>query len=164
MRKMLAKTILAATAIAMAAPALAADKLPAIVLTNEQQQDKVVEENGVKRHVLVVPTKVVPGDHMVYSLTYKSNLAVPLANVELTDPIPAGTVLEDDGSGTYDVSVDGGKTWGKLAALSVSDGKTSDGKVASRPAQAADVTNLRWVIAQIAPGGSGKVSFRAVVK
>lgn len=159
MRKIVAKTLLAAVAVMAATPALAADKLPAITLLNEQQQDKVVEENGLKRHVLVTPAKVVPGDHMVYSLTYKSNLAVPLTNVELTDPVPAGTVLEDDGTGAYEVSVDGGKTWGKLATLSLADGKG-----ATRPAQAADVTNLRWVIAQIAPGGSGKVSFRAVVK
>ena len=159
MRKMLAKTLLAVVAAGVAMPALAAEKLPAIALLNEQQQDKVVEENGLKRHVLVTPAKVVPGDHMVYSLSYKSNLSVPLTNVELTDPSPAGTALEDDGTGSYDVSVDGGKTWGKLSALSVSDGKG-----ASRAAQASDVTNLRWVIAQIAPGANGKVSFRAVVK
>jgi uncharacterized repeat protein (TIGR01451 family) len=159
MRKMLPKTLLAVVAAGVTMPALAAEKLPAIALLNEQQQDKVVEENGLKRHVLVTPAKVVPGDHMVYSLSYKSNLSVPLTNVELTDPVPTGTALEDDGTGAYDVSVDGGKTWGKLSALTVSDGKG-----ASRAAQASDVTNLRWVIAQIAPGGGGKVSFRAVVK
>lgn len=158
MRKMLAKTILTAAVLA-AAPAHAADAKPSLSVVNEQQQDKVVDEGGVKRHQLVTPTKVVPGDHMVYSLTYKSTYPVPLTNVELTDPIPAGTVLEDDGTGTYDVSVDGGKSWGKLATLTIADGKGG-----SRPAQAADVTTVRWVVAQIAPGGSGKVSFRALVK
>jgi hypothetical protein len=27
-----------------------------------------------------------------------------------------------------------------------------------------DVTNLRWVVAQLAPGAKGKVTFRAKVK
>lgn len=151
--------VLAAGMLATAAPALAAQAAPTLVIVNEQQQDKVVEEHGLKRHVLVTPAKVVPGDHMVYSLTYKSSYTQPLTKVVLSDPIPTGTVLDDDGTGNYEVSVDGGKNWGKLAQLTLDDGKG-----ARRPAQASDATHVRWVIETIAPGASGHVSFRAVVR
>ena len=55
--------------------------------------------------------------------------------------------------------VDGGKTWGKLAALTIKDAKG-----VARPAQATDVTHVRWTLATIAPGTEGAVAYHGIVK
>ena len=52
-----------------------------------------------------------------------------------------------------------GQTFGDLANLSVID---AEGNV--REARQSDITNLRWIIATLAPKASGQVSFRARVK
>jgi hypothetical protein len=71
----------------------------------------------------------------------------------------AVSFAEAEGDGAL-VSVDGGRSWGMLAALRIA---LPDGT--SRPAAAADVTHVRWSFAQpIAAGNAGKLSFRGVVK
>jgi hypothetical protein len=82
----------------------------------------------------------------------------------VTDPIPAdvtyvaGSVQGANTVATF--SVDGGKTWGTPAALTV---KNADGS--SRGAQPTDYTTIRWVIqGALTPGSKGSVSFHAVVK
>ncbi|MBS0255345.1 MAG: DUF11 domain-containing protein [Proteobacteria bacterium] len=150
--------LLVAGALAVAAPAMAAAAEP-VSLKSDLKLDKLVEENGVKRHMLVVPTKVVPGDHLVFTTSYTNNSGQPFNNFVLTNPLPKEVVLSDDGFGSFDCSVDGGKTWGKLASLSLDDGK--GGK---RPAQAGDVTHIRWALPAIAPGGTGTLEYHAVVR
>ena len=68
-------------------------------------------------------------------------------------------MLSDDSAGEFDVSVDGGKTWGKLSQLSVTKPGAS-----ARAAEAADVTHVRWVIPVIAPGAAGTLEYHAVVR
>jgi len=106
------------------------------------------------------PEMVVPGDNLVFVLSYRNDGAEPATDLVLTNPVPDSVAF----SGTTDqsavVSVDGGKTWGALNALTVVG---TDG--ANRPAEAADVTHIRWVLDQPVPSGSaGELSFRGVVK
>ena len=42
--------------------------------------------------------------------------------------------------------------------------KVADGKGGTRPAQASDVTHVRWSIASFAPGASGTLEYHAVVR
>lgn len=150
--------------------ALGAASLPAraadapVTLTSEPiKLDKITVTAGQTSHQVVDPAvthdKVVPGSHLIVVTDYHNISARPLDHFVVTNPLPAALMLSDDGFGDFEVSVDGGKTFGKLAALSVADAKG-----ARRPAQAADVTTLRWVIAQIAPGASGKLEYHAVVR
>jgi len=119
---------------------------------------------GEKAKRLVPASKVVPGDEVIYTITYLNKGSLPADRVVVTDPIPPEVSYVDGsafGAGTeIEFSADGGKIWGAPAALKV---KGADGK--ERPAIAADYTHLRWkVAASVGPGQKGFVRFRAVLK
>ena len=135
----------------------------AITAVHRQLLDKTTTVNGKTTHQIVNPSEthdiVVPGSHIVMVAEYHNNLAQPITRVEYTNPVPAEYVLSDDSAAEFDVSVDGGKTFGTLASLVVKDGKGG-----TRAAQAGDVTTVRRVIPQIAPGETVKIEFHAVVR
>lgn len=144
---------------ALAAPATAQAPSP-IELTGEIKVRKKVVENGVEREVLADPQVVVPGDRLLFRTGYRNVGAEPVKNFVITNGLPAGVLLLPEGAGTAGlVSVDGGKSWGKLEAQTVPDG--AGGK---RPAVASDVTHLRWVLAEIKPGSRGEVTYLAAVR
>ena len=134
-----------------------------ITLVHKQLLDKVTTVAGKTTHEIVDPSvthdKVVPGSHIVVSLQYHNNLSQPIDNFAYTDPLPAPLLLADDSASQFDVSVDGGKTFGKLATLTFTDAK--GGK---RAAEAGDVTAVRIVVPHIAAGGSGTIEFHATVR
>lgn len=150
-----AATALLAT---IAAPVSAQATQP-IELKGDVQLDKVVVENGREKHIMVEPKVVVPGDKLVFATAYRNTGATAVSNFVVTNPIPAGVALAQGDAPMADVSVDGGKTWGKLANLTVT-GK--DG--VKRAAQSSDVTHIRWTLASVAPGASGTLTYRAVVR
>lgn len=145
----------------LSAPVLAATD--PLTYTNKLLLDKVTTVAGQTRHDVVDPSvthdKVVPGSHMVLVFEYHNNLAQPIDHFEYNDPIPASLMLADDSASQFDVSTDGGKTFGKLATLSVTDAKGT-----RRAAEAGDVTTVRLAVPQIAPGASGKIEIHAVVR
>jgi uncharacterized repeat protein (TIGR01451 family) len=106
------------------------------------------------------PGVVTPGDRLVVVLGYRNRGAAPATGFTLTNPIPASVAFTGSDDSSASVSVDGGKTWGALAALKV---VAADGT--SRPAVPADVTHIRWSFSQpIAAGSGGELSFRGVVE
>ena len=121
--------------------------------------DRLVTENGVARHVLLDPAKVVPGDHLVFATDYHAVGAKPIDHFVVTNPIPAGVTFADELTANETVSVDGGKTWGKLALL-----KVALPKGGSRAAQGEDVTHVRWVQPLLTPGATGSLTYKAVVR
>lgn len=132
---------------------------PPIQLQSEIRVHQKVKENGVERDVLVEPKVVVPGDRLEFRTTYRNVGKDVAKNFVISNAVSANVELSADSAAAGLVSVDGGKTWAKLAALLVDDG--AGGK---RPALASDVTHLRWVIPEIAPGGAGEVHYQASVK
>lgn len=147
-------TVLIATA-----PAVAAAQTNPVELIGDVKVDKVVVENGKEKHVLVEPGVVVPGDALLFSTSYRNTGAAPIKDFVVTNPLPGAVQLAPQGSDQLVVSVDGGKTFGKLAVLRVAG---SDG--APRAAVPADVTHIRWVLAVLAPGASGSLSYHAIVR
>lgn len=104
----------------------------------------------------VAPDVVVPGDRVRVALTFTNNGTAPAAGVNLVNPIPDGLMFDDtaDTAG-FSVSADGGKTFGALAALTV-----SINGAAPRIATATDVTHVRWLWPDaIGPGQSRSVAF-----
>lgn len=143
------------------APAMAIAK-PDITLTLTRYSEKTVTaadgSSTVVRETALPETKVTPGDPVIYVLAYANKGDQAASNAALVDDLPSEIeyVSTEDSNAT--VSVDGGKTWGALAGLTVS----ADG--ATRAATPADVTHVRWVVAEIAPGASGSVSYRGRVR
>jgi uncharacterized repeat protein (TIGR01451 family) len=132
-----------------------------VALTSEVLVERTTTDaNGAQRTALEQPGVVTPGDRLVFVLSYRNNAASPATDFVVTNPIPESVSYVGAESAGAVLSVDGGQNWGELASLSV---RNADGT--SRPATAADVTHVRWRIAQPIPaGGQGELRFRGVVK
>lgn len=159
MKATLLKALISALIAAGAGSAATAQAAQPFELVNEAKLDKVTMVDGHEKRALVEPDVVVPGDRLVFTTRYRNNTGQKVENIVVTNPIRPGIALAPDAAGALDVSVDGGKTWGKLAALKVADGQGGE-----RPAASGDVTHVRWVLATVAPGASGALSFNAIVR
>jgi hypothetical protein len=154
------QTFFMATTIALFACAGVGNAQTAPVsLQSDIQIETTVVENGVSKVVLVPAKRATPGKRLVIGNTYRNNTAASISNFAITNPLPNGVSYIAEGAERDVVSVDGGKTWGQLATLTVPTVNS-----ARRQAQATDVTHIRWVVPAIAPGKSGTVSYRAVVR
>ncbi|WP_395394429.1 hypothetical protein WBP07_04135 [Novosphingobium sp. BL-8A] len=154
-RNILASAAALALGLALAGPAMAAEP---VSLKGDVQVEKTVTENGATKTVLAPPTTVVPGDRLLFTTRYSNDGDKPVDNFVVTNPLPAPVRLAAD-EGGYDVSVDGGKSFGKLATLTVAD--TAG---ARRAAQPEDVTHIRWTLAHLAPHAAGALEYHAVVR
>ncbi|KPL67784.1 hypothetical protein SZ64_06440 [Erythrobacter sp. SG61-1L] len=77
----------------------------------------------------------------------------------VTSPIPRSIAFQDTSTDAIQVSVDGGRNWGRLGAL-----KTSD-RYGNRLATPEDVTHLRWTVSPTdARRGIGRVTYSAIVR
>jgi uncharacterized repeat protein (TIGR01451 family) len=146
---------LAASALSAATQALAAPA-PLQVASSVLVVQRSTAADGTVKVALAPAKRAVPGDHVVFALSYKNVGNQPLADVVFDNPVPAGIAYRGATSGSVEpmVSVDG-KVFGPLGAL----------RVAGRPATIADVTHVRWKLAApIAAGSSGRLAFAAVLK
>jgi len=116
----------------------------------------VTGKDGAIERQLKPAATVVPGDRLVYVLSYRNNGSKPVADFVITNPLPANVAFDGEESAGAEMSVDGGKNWGSLAQLTV---RGPNGT--SRPARRSDVTHIRWRLAgAIAPNADGQVTFR----
>lgn len=148
------------------APAPAQQK-GSIVLTSvsevEVTQQNAEGKKEVKR-VDAAKAKVVPGDTVIFTVSYANTDTKPADRVIITNPVPQHMTYIDksaEGKGAViEFSVDGGKAYAAPGKLTVT---TAAG--IKRPAAAADYTHIKWTITKpLAPGAKGNVSFRAVLK
>lgn len=73
----------------------------------------------------------------------------------VTNPLPHAVAYQDSAREDQDVSVDGGRTWGKLGTL----------RVGARMATPEDVTHVRWrVTATKAARGHGQIAYSGIVR
>lgn len=109
----------------------------------------------------IEPAVVVPGDRLRVTLTFRNEGGAPAAGVNITNPIPDGLVFDGTNDpAAFSVSVDGAKTFGALAALSV----PVEG-AQPRAAVDADVTHVRWLWPDAIPAGQSRsVAFFGRVK
>lgn len=152
------KILLALFALLAPAAAMAADN---VSLTSKVLVERVkAGADGKPVTVREEPGVVTPGDRLVFVLGYRNGDAEPATGFTLTNPIPPSVAFTGTDDSSAVVSVDGGKSWGQLAALKVAQ---ADGT--SRPAVAADVTHIRWSFGKpIAAGAGGELSFRGTVE
>lgn len=154
-------TVLAATA-AIAPPTIAlAAAGPLQVTSSIMVEGRSTAADGTTRVTLVKPTKVTPGDRVIFVLAYRNTGPQALSNVVLANPLPRQIAYRAATPGTQapEVSVDG-TTYGPLDSLRV---RNLDGS--ARAATPADVTSVRWRLASpLAAGSQGQFAFQAVLK
>lgn len=129
----------------------------AVELTGDVKVVRQVTTAGKTSETLEEPGQVLPGDRLVFTTRYKNGGKDAATDFVVTNPLPAPVKLTKvDG---FDVSVDGGKTFGALAGL-----KATGAGGTPRAAELGDVTHVRWRVASIAPGASGEVRYFAEVR
>ncbi|KSB87752.1 hypothetical protein AS593_00555 [Caulobacter vibrioides] len=123
-------------------------------------ETSVVGADGVARTTRAPAARAVPGDQILYVLTFRNEAAKPAEGVTITNPVPQGLTFAGSGDEAAPlVSVDG-RTFGPLDRLTV---RKADGS--SAPAAAGDVTQIRWTLPQAVPaGGEASFTFRATLK
>lgn len=113
---------------------------------------------GLRETHVAPAAKAVPGDTLIVRLGYANTSDKPIANVTISNSVPAHLQFagaREGGEPAY--SVDGGKTFGPLEQLSV----LVSGNV-FRPARLGDVTTVRWRLDHaLAPGATGEFAFAA---
>ncbi len=130
------------------------------VTTTVQKEEVTIDEAGKRSTQLVEAAKVVPGDEVIYTVTFANIGDQPAENVVITNPLPEQLTYVDGsafGPGAEIVfSVDGGKTFAKAGELTVNDTGVP------RSATVKDFTHIRWVmVGEIPAGSQGMSQFRA---
>ncbi len=142
-----------------------AQEAGSILLQNSVEVEELyTDDSGVQRVRRVPVSKVVPGDKVIYTITFTNVGEEPAQDVTITNPVPAHMHYVDRsafGPGTdISFSVDGGNTYGSPQELFVT---SSEGE--QRSAAAEDYTHIRWVLRNEArPGSKGSTSFKAVLQ
>jgi len=157
-KKALATAILAAFA-SIAVPTLAQEANPVSLSGDVKAVVTSVDAEGNQTTELVEPSTIVPGDRLIFGTDYANTGDEPVKNFVVTNPLPGPVRLASNADADLVVSVDGGASWGILSALSIAleDGGT-------RSATHNDVTHVRWNLAEIAPGESGRLEYPAIIR
>lgn len=145
--------------LAVSGNALAQSAGPIQIDSAAFQEVEVKAADGSTSIKLEPAASIAPGGVVVYEIKYRNNGTEAATNVAVNNPVPAELVFLEASVAPSAVSVDGGERFGALAELTVAGDNG-----APRPAQPADITNLRWTVATLEPGSSGQISFRARVK
>lgn len=149
--------IIALAAMVASSPALARDD---IALSRAIFVERTVDAGGQRRIVLEPPHRIASGDRLVFVVDYRNRGSAPAADFIVTNPLPATVAYQSSVGRAAIVSIDRGRSWGRLADLRVRD---EDG--ALRHARPEDVTHVRWALPAAIPAGQGgTLSFRGVVR
>lgn len=130
------------------------------VRTVVQKEEVFVNDAGETERRLVPAGTVVPGESVVYTITFTNISDEAADNVVITNPISENLTYVDGsafGAGmVIQFSVDGGQSFGEANELTVA----SNGD--QRPARAEDFTHVRWIMQnELNAGDQAMASFRA---
>lgn len=162
---MIAKTLAAllATALLLPATAIAA---PEISINMRAEIEVTVEKDGKEVIERVAAAEVVPGQEVIYTLSYVNASADKALNVVLNNLIPANTSYKPDSAwgenAATQFSIDNGQTF-KQPALLAYEVTNDKGEKQKRKASPEKYTNIRWIVKEIAGNSKGEVGFRILV-
>ncbi len=146
---MLRTAALVGSCLALAAP-IAASASPAIALDSAVFVEKTSPRAG---RMLEPAARLAKGDRVVYVVSWYR--LGGQGGFTVTNPLPRSVYYQGSANGDEDVSIDGGKSWGKLGAL----------RVGGRMATPEDVTHVRWRVAPAtAAQGQGRIAYSAIVR
>ncbi|MDP3675904.1 MAG: hypothetical protein Q8R44_12555 [Novosphingobium sp.] len=148
-----------ATALAaLVAGAPLASAAPVAVANSVFVEREVSIGNGSSARVLEPARSLRRGDRLVYIVSWRAPRAKG-EHLTITNPLPRTIAYERSGGGNEDLSVDGGRSWGKLDGLRIRDGSVW------RYATPEDVTHIRWKVPpQLAVAGSGRLTWSGIVR
>ena len=140
-----------ATVALIAASSVASAQAP-VEIDREVFLERSQQRDGRTQRVLAPASTLESGDTVVLMLRWSTTNDAPFT---ITSRVPRALVFRTTGGAAPDVSVDGGRTWGRLDQL----------RVNGRPATSADVTNIRWDVRDPrAVRGRGVFTYSAVVR
>jgi len=136
-----------AGALCLAAPAIAA---PLVAIDSAIYVERAIPGNG---RMLQPASQLRHGDRVIYVVSWTRMGGTGAFTV--TNPLPRSVYYQGSADGSEQVSLDGGRTWGKLDQM----------RVGGRMATPEDVTNVRWhVPANEAARGAGEITYSAIVR
>lgn len=145
-RRTIAKLV---CALALAAPVIAT-AAPLVALDSDVFIERFVPNKG---RLLQPASALKRGDRVVYIVSWTRMGGA--GGFTVTNPLPRQVYFQGSADGREEVSLDGGRTWGRLDAM----------RLGTRLATAEDVTHVRW---KVAPGeaarGSGQITYSAIVR
>jgi hypothetical protein len=131
----------------LAAPALAA---PLIAIDSAVYVEKALPGKG---RMLQPAAQLRHGDRVIYVVSWTRMGGTGAFTV--TNPLPRSVYYQGSADGSEEVSLDGGRSWGRLDQM----------RVGGRLATPEDVTNVRWhVPASEAARGAGEITYSAIVR
>lgn len=113
---------------------------------------------GNQRRTILPANRLQSGDRLIYIVHYRNDSPRPASGFALANPVSPHIAIDGDRR-DMEVSVDGGRNWGRLGQLALPSGLGG-----TRIATAQDVTHARWIVPPLPPGGSGLISYRATVR
>ena len=109
-----------------------------------------VERQAESHRVLEPADRLRPGDRVVTIVSWKR--AAPGGKFILTNPLPRSLHFQASAADDAEVSVDGGRSWGRIGTL----------HSGARLAAPEDVTHIRWRVVSLAP--EGHIAYSAIVR
>lgn len=156
---MLARSIVlgASSAVALCAP-VAADAADSVHFASDVFVERFIAAPGGRTsRVLERAERLMPGDQVIFVVNWTARRGRAFV---VTNPMPRTVAFQRSVDGAEDVSIDGGRNWGRMEDLTV---READGSV--RSATPEDVTHLRWRVPDaLAQRGSGQLTYRGVVR
>lgn len=141
--------MLASCLMAAIVPA-AASAAPSVELDSAIFVERTRADSGALVRSLEPASQLRRGDRVVTVVTWH-HLGGE-RNFTVTNPLPRGLAYQGSASGEEEVSIDGGRTWGRIGQL----------RVGSRLATPEDVTHVRW---RVQPArGRGQIAYSGIVR
>ena len=158
-------SILGATTVS-AAPALAQAKSAVALESRIEVELKSKDTGGAEVITYGDPARgaVVPGDKLRFSIHFANTTNEPASALSVTNPIPTAVEFVSVDESWALLSVDGGKSFGALADLTVTV-SGADGATTTRAATPSDVTHIKWKLDRpLGPQEKGSLRFYGVVR
>jgi uncharacterized repeat protein (TIGR01451 family) len=127
-----------------------------------EKETEVIDKNGNKTSKRTRVDTAVPGDEIIYTITFENISTKPASNIVITNPIPNDTTyISATGVNTeITFSIDCNNQYATPDKLIVT---TKEG--VTRLAVPSDYSHLRWVYTgELGVDKTSQVSFRAVIK
>ena len=135
----------------LAAAALPAHAAPSIALGSTVFVERTQGGGAVRS--LEPAARLNRGDRVVTIVSWQRTGGA--GGFTVTNPLPRSVAYQETADDNEEVSVDGGRTWGQLGQL----------RISNRFATAEDVTHIRWrVPATLAAQGRGRITYSGIVR